>query len=498
MGMLKRRLGNKNGTRLLHDRRMHKRFVFGCCVALVMALLGTAAGAAGYIPPSNPLQNVPPSSNDWLTSINSARAQEGVSAMIVSEAGVSSLPIPEQVFLILNRERIDRGLPPVSYMTGQLNSYAAGGAQAGGDPQIPSTLTGGTSITWGGSVWAGGISNVFEADYYWMYQDWWGGLAGPTSNIGCILPLGSGCWGHRDIILHPFANCGGAAPTLSMGAAYSSSGYSGGSLAAVLVGTCGPPPTDVTMVWNQVTNSVSSATSTSSIALLPNGQGYWEVSPNGGVTAFGQAVSYGSMEGQSLNASIVGIAATPDGGGYWLVASDGGLFAFGDARFEGSTGNLTLNRPIVGIAATPDGHGYWMVASDGGIFSFGDARFQGSTGSIHLNQPIVGMATDQATGGYWLVAADGGVFSFGAPFDGSTGAIILNRPIVAMSAMANGRGYRFVAADGGVFSFGDAAYYGSMGGQPIPSVMVDMVNNATSGGYWLVDALGNIYTYAKS
>ncbi len=30
------------------------------------------------------------------------------------------------------------------------------------------------------------------------------------------------------------------------------------------------------------------------------------------------------------------IAVTPDGHGYWLVASDGGVFTFGAARFEGS------------------------------------------------------------------------------------------------------------------------------------------------------------------
>jgi hypothetical protein len=477
---------------------MHKLLMLGTSVVITLVLLGTNAGAAGYIPPANPFQNVATSSSDWLSSINSARSQEGVSAMAVAEGGVSSLPIPEQVFLIVNRERIDRGQPPISYMTSQLNSYAAGGAQAPGDPSIPTTLTGGTSMTWGGSIWAGGMSNVFEADYYWMYEDGWGGLLNLTSNADCLTPISQGCWGHRDVMLHPYANCGGSAPTLSMGAAYSPTGYNGGSIAAVFVGTCGPPPTDITMAWDQVTNSVSAASSTQAAALMPNGQGYWEVSPSGAVKAFGQAVNYGSMGDRPLNAPIVGMAATGDGGGYWLVASDGGIFAFGDATFQGSAGNIHLNQPIVGMATSPNGHGYWMVASDGGIFSFGGAPFLGSTGALHLNKPIVGMAADPATGGYWLVAADGGIFSFGAPFDGSTGALNLNKPIVGMSSMANGQGYRFVAADGGVFSFGNAAFYGSMGGKPLPSVMVGMINNAVNGGYWLVDSLGNIYTYARS
>jgi hypothetical protein len=478
---------------------MHKLLMLGCSLVLATLLVGTEAGATGLIPPANPLLNVSTNSSDWLTAINSARSQEGVGPMAVAESGVSNLPIPEQVFLIVNRERIDRGEAPISYMTSQLNSYAAGGAQAPGDPSIPSTLTGGTSMTWGGSIWAGGMSNVFEADYYWMYEDGWAGLASLTSNGDCVTPISQGCWGHRDVMLHPYASCGGgAAPTLSMGAAYSATGYSGGSIAAVFVGTCGPPPTDITMAWNQVTNSVSASTETQGAALMPNGQGYWEVSPSGAVTAFGQAVNYGSMADHSLNAAIVGMAATSDGGGYWLVASDGGIFAFGDATFQGSAGAIHLNQPIVGMAAAPDGHGYWMVASDGGIFSFGGAPFLGSTGAIHLNKPIVGMAADPQTGGYWLVAADGGIFSFGAPFDGSTGALNLNKPIVGMSALSNGEGYRFVAADGGVFTFGSAAFYGSMGGKSLPSVMVTMINNAVNGGYWLVDSLGNVYTYAKS
>ncbi len=37
--------------------------------------------------------------------------------------------------------------------------------------------------------------------------------------------------------------------------------------------------------------------------------------------------------------------------GYWLVSSDGGIFAFGDAQFFGSTGGMTLNKPVVGMSA---------------------------------------------------------------------------------------------------------------------------------------------------
>jgi len=114
---------------------------------------------------------------------------------------------------------------------------------------------------------------------------------------------------------------------------------------------------------------------------------------------------------------VVGIATTHNAGGYWLVARDGGIFAFGNAATYGSLPGIGVHvTNAVGIAATNDGNGYWVVASDGGIFTFGDAPFLGSMGGQHLNEPIVGMARDPATGGYWEVASDGGIFTFDAPF----------------------------------------------------------------------------------
>ena len=62
--------------------------------------------------------------------------------------------------------------------------------------------------------------------------------------------------------------------------------------------------------------------------------------------------------------------------------------------------------------------------------------------------------------GYWLVAADGGIFAFGdAAFDGSMGG----QPLNARSSgwrVRHDVGYWLVAADGGIFAF-DAPFYGS-------------------------------------
>jgi len=460
-----------------------------CFVA--SGLTSPPAGGAGLLPPANPPANIAPSSGDWVQAINSARAQEGVGPLGVSESQLSGMSVPQQVFTVANAERVDRGLPPINDMTSQLDAYAQGGANAGTDPSFPSALSGGAPLTWGGAVWAGGLSSVLEADYFWMYDDGWGGSG--TTNAACSPSTPSECWGHRDIILHPFPNCPGGAPVLSMGAAISPSGYPGGSIAAILVSSCAPP-SDITMSWGQVASEVVSSSRTIGIAPTSNGAGYWEVEGNGTVANFGAAQNFGSVN-VGLNAPIVGIAPTPDNGGYWLVASDGGIFSFGDAAFYGSTGALRLNRPIVGMSSTPDGGGYWLVASDGGIFSFGDATFHGSMGGSWINSPIVGIAADSTTGGYWEVGADGGVFSFDAPFYGSTGSLRLNQPIVGIEAANGGAGYRFVAADGGIFTFGDAPFDGSTGGLPLVAPVVAMAPDNATNGYWLAAQDGGIFTF---
>ena len=469
-----------------HRARRRVATLLPFCAVIIVSITGLATaptGADGILPPANPASNTAPGSGDWLSSIDAARAQEGVGTMDISGSALASLPSAEQVFAVVNVERMDRGLPPIDDMTAQLDSYAQAGANGNADPPIPSSVTNAGPVTFGGSLWAG-QSSALAADYYMMYDDGFGGSA--TTNSACSPASPGGCWIHRDIILHQFRGCAGP-PVLSMGAAASASG----SIAALLVSSCAQP-SDVTVTWSQVEARVSERTI--GIAPLPNGSGYWEAESNGTVAAFGAAPSLGSLTGR-LNAALIGITATPDGGGYWLVATDGGIFSFGDAAFYGSTGSLHLNKPVVGMAPTPDGRGYWLVASDGGIFSYGNATFHGSMGGTPLNQPVVGMADDPATGGYWEVAADGGIFSYQAPFFGSTGSIHLNKPIVGMETSPNGMGYRFVASDGGIFNYGQAPFDGSTGSLSLASPVVGMAPDNATNGYWMAAADGGIFSF---
>jgi SpoIID/LytB domain protein len=239
----------------------------------------------------------------------------------------------------------------------------------------------------------------------------------------------------------------------------------------------------------------------SAIATLRSGTGVVLTSSAGEALSYGDAGTYGSMEGIALAKPVIGMALTPSGKGYWLAASDGGVFQFGDAPNLGSLGGKPLNKPIVGIAATPTGKGFYLVASDGGIFTFGDAKYLGSMGAVRLNQPVVGMAVHPTGEGYYMVARDGGIFTFGsARFRGSTGAIKLNQPIVGMTVHPRGLAYWFVAADGGVFSFpaGTRYFYGSLGATTLAAPIVGMATTPTGNGYWLAGRDGALYDFGDA
>jgi hypothetical protein len=458
----------------------------------------------GILPPGNPPANIAPSPNFLsdcsgstyddspgcvnavIQAIANGREQEGLPGMVLPTDWYQ-LSAQQQLFVATNLERTVRGLPPLTAMATALDASSSQGAAQSNDPSPPP----GFPWTEWGSNWAGAMGNPLEAIYFWMYDD---GLG--SSNIDCQSAGAPGCWGHRDNVLLNL-NC----QPCDMGTAFDSTGYQGyPSWAELLVDTSGSPPVDFS--WSQVTSylpgNAGGAGLTApavGIASTPDGGGYWLVSANGGVFAFGDANFYNSLAGIHLSAPIVGIAATPDGHGYWLVASDGGIFAFGDAGYYRSMGGHPLTKPVVGIATTPDGHGYWEVASDGGIFAFGDAPFYGSMGGHRLNKPVVGIAPAPNGHGYWEVASDGGIFAFGsAPFHGSTGGIRLNKPVVAMEATSDGNGYWMVASDGGIFAFGDATFHGSTGGTPLVSPVTGMTASAQF-GYWLAASDGGVFSF---
>jgi type VII secretion-associated serine protease mycosin len=228
------------------------------------------------------------------------------------------------------------------------------------------------------------------------------------------------------------------------------------------------------------------------------GHGYWVVSANGSVRAFGRARFAGDLRGRRLPAPIVASAATRTGRGYWLAGADGSVYAFGDAKYYGGMGGRGLRAPIVGMSVTPTGRGYFLLGGDGGIFNFGDAKFRGSTGAMRLRSRVLDMTVTRSGKGYFLVASDGGVFTFGdAKFRGSTGTMRLRSPIVSMSA--GRRGYWLVARDGGIFAFKEP-FVGSLptlGVQQLPAgVRIRALPDGR--GYYVLGADGSVFTFGTA
>lgn len=153
------------------------------------------ANAAGILPPANPAADCDRQGatvDFTIQNLDGCRAKEGIGPLILP-SNWSVLTEQEQLFVLVNLERVNRGLAPVIGLSPALDQLAARGAATGDDPAFPDG-----GYVGGGGVWFGG-QTALAADYAWMYDD---GPNGFDINEDC--PQGgssSSCWLHRDIIL---------------------------------------------------------------------------------------------------------------------------------------------------------------------------------------------------------------------------------------------------------------------------------------------------------
>ena len=411
-----------------------------------------------------------------LDAIDRARAAEGVGPLVLPSS-YGSLSLAEQLLLLANLERVDRGLPGFAGLSAQLDGLALSGADANNDPAGPA----GTS--WG-SNWAGGEATALLADFDWMYDD---GVGSP--NMDCSAQQQSGgCWDHRQNILgnygsHP--SMGAAATTVggvsSMTEVFSSgpAGYLAFRAPAETVSSSATPVSTVSP-----TSPSAGSPSSGAGALSVEGGGYLQTASDGAVFTYGKAGFLGSVANIQLARPVVGVEATPGGTGYWEVAADGGVFSFGQAKFYGSAAPLHLSHRVVGMAVPASGKGYWLATSDGGVYSFGDARFLGAPAG-RAGDGVVAIVPASKGDGYWLATKNGAVYSFGnAKFYGPRRRLGLSSPVVGMAATHGGHGYWLVTKSGRVYAFGDAESYGSALGKARSGV-VGIAAPQKAGGYYL-------------
>lgn len=207
----------------------------GACLLLGAGAGAAQAATAGILPPRNPASDCDRSSTasaSWgLAGIDACRALEGVGPLTLPSNWNALTPV-EQGFVLIDLERVNRGLPPIVGLSASLDQLASAGAASGDDPSFPSG-----GFIGGGAVWAG-AGSVLAADYMWMYDD---GPNGLDTNLACPSAGASGCWGHRDIIL--WNRDGG--PLVAGGG--HASGSDGGSYAYLVL--AGYSTSDLTFTW---------------------------------------------------------------------------------------------------------------------------------------------------------------------------------------------------------------------------------------------------------
>lgn len=159
-----------------------------------------------------------------LAAIDHARHLEGVRPFILPRNFLALSPA-KQLFVVVNLERVDRGLPPVPVLLAPLDRDARAAALANRDPVWTAARQyDNVGYAWY-SNWAQGLdpdghltaANVLTMDYGWMYYDGYAGPDAPIRNELCAAPGAPGCWGHRKNIL---ADDPAVGSDFALGAAY--------------------------------------------------------------------------------------------------------------------------------------------------------------------------------------------------------------------------------------------------------------------------------------
>jgi hypothetical protein len=183
--------------------------------------------AAGLVPPANPRTSIasnPPFERTCLAdgamaaaciastlqATDTARSLEGLGPLALP-GNYSALTPAQQLFVLADSERVDRGLPPAVGLVAEFNQDAQAAAFANTDPS-PTIVPPGVGILRWASNWSEN-AGALGSNYNWMYDD------GPGSaNVACGGGTG-GCWGHRDNILgFSAAQLAASGGTLVMGA----------------------------------------------------------------------------------------------------------------------------------------------------------------------------------------------------------------------------------------------------------------------------------------
>lgn len=123
-----------------------------------------------------------------LADFRTVRAHDGIGPMTLPR-GFDKLTPPWQLFVLVNTERVDRGLKPFTALSSGLNALAKRAARANTDEAFGHVVPG----TKYGSNWSVEGETALFDEFCWTYSD------GP-GQAGCF-GTGGGIWIHRHNIL---------------------------------------------------------------------------------------------------------------------------------------------------------------------------------------------------------------------------------------------------------------------------------------------------------
>ncbi len=189
--------------------------MIACGLALVVVASASAAWGGGKDPARNtPIRLLPsscasaPTGEECINAVvwylDKARSRVGLPPYALP-ANFPSLSPPQQVFILVDLDRVQYGLRPIPGLTSTLNHDALVSGVWRADDPYPRKTTG-LNTWWPG--WAGAFDNAPMAYEAWVWSD---GLG--SSNPRCTPTDHSRCWGHRHSVLWKYG------PVLAMGAA---------------------------------------------------------------------------------------------------------------------------------------------------------------------------------------------------------------------------------------------------------------------------------------
>lgn len=259
-------------------------------------------------------------------------------------------------------------------------------------------------------------------------------------------------------------------------------------------------------VLGGATGDAPSNAEVNSVVFNSDATGYWVLRGDGSVTAYGNAVFYGSPKQDGL--SRVGgfsdpkeqpwkvLLPTPSGDGYWAVSSGGWVLSFGDAA---PFSWLSPSSPIVSGAALINDQGFVVVERSGQVHARGSASTFGNWSGGLGSRTVTDIAVTQDGDGYWLLRNDGQVQAKGAAtLHGTAGsdAAAGGRTFHLILPNLSGSGFILVRDDGALFPFGAIDMFGS----PITAVTLRADGNYKDladitkdlllwSGFWLKDTV---------